>query len=276
MQYLKKWLIVFIISLTAATWAERPIGIIGALDEEIQMLDAKLTDKKLSVHLGIKFHQGKLNGRSVVILKSGMGKVNASMSAALLLDRFDPAVVIFTGIAGGIDPNLQPGDIVIGEKLIQYDYGIYNHRGFQTGPSVNPITDKPNPLFLQSAPELVILALTVAHLVPFENAGTNPNGKVSVVGGIIASGDAFIASTDKSKELRRAYQARAVEMEGAAIAQVCTQADCPFIIIRCLSDSADNMADADLVRFLKVSARNSAMLAEAMVQRLPAKNAPEK
>jgi len=252
-----------------ATAAERPLAIIGAMPEEISLLNSKLTDKQTISHLGIKFYRGLLAGRPVVLVKSGEGKVNAAMTTTLLLDRFQPAAVIFTGIAGGLAPTLHPGDLVIGKALFQHDCGDFTNAGLQTGPTKNPFTDRANELMFPSSPLLVSLAEQAVEKVKLESV--HPGTATRAMVGVIATGDSFVASAAKGAELYRKFQALAVEMEGAAVAQVCAQQGCPFVVIRSISDHADAGADVDVQRFCRVAADNSATLVEAMVRAFPAK-----
>jgi adenosylhomocysteine nucleosidase len=251
--------------------AENPpplTAIISAFDEEVRLIDGRLQDKKVSSFLGLKFSQGKLKGRNVVLARTGVGKVNAAMTVAVLLDHFHPAEVIFTGIAGGINPDLQPGDVVIGEKVVQYDFGEYGTNGFRTNPTRN-LADGKNPFFIQSDARLVTLARQAAVRTEFTAIATETKEhKVRCLTGVIASGDVFVSSPSRKNELRRQFQADAVEMEGAAIAQVCYQQRVPFIVIRSMSDNADERARIDVERFYQAAADNSAKLVMALVEML--------
>jgi len=262
------WGLLLLLSTTVVTAAEPPVAIIGALSEEIKMLDARLEGKQTVSYLGLNFFTGKLNGRQVVLVKSGMGKVNAAMTTAVLLDRFHPSMVIFTGIAGGLDPAIQPGDLVIGSRLIQHDYGTFTPQGLQPGPTENPRNEKKNPLGFSASPQLVALAQQAAAQTKLD--AVKPGVPTRAIVGVIVTGDTFVASPAKSAELRQQFQAAAVEMEGAAIAQVCFQQECPFLIIRCISDRADAGAEFDFNRFCRIAADNSARLVETMVKLLPA------
>ena len=110
-------------------------GILGAMPVEIQMLESRLQDQRTEQYLNVTFHTGTLNGRKVALAASGIGKVNAAMTATLLLDHFQPAEILFTGVAGGLNPDLAPGDIVLGEKTAQHDYGELTSAGFHPNPT---------------------------------------------------------------------------------------------------------------------------------------------
>ncbi len=243
-----------------------PIAIVGAFDEEVSLLQSKLVDKHSTTFLGLKFVRGLLNGKDVVVAATGMGKVNAAMTTTIILENFHPRALIFSGIAGGIVPTLRPGDVVIGLKLIQYDYGIINDSGFKTGPTVDPITEKDNPLFFESAPELLEIAFKAGKKAKLNALhGHNP----TVTSGIIATGDAFVASAAKCTELNQKFKAIAVEMEGAAVAQICYQQKCPFIVIRSISDNADSNAHEDIQKFYRTAAANSAELVSDIAGLMP-------
>src|SRR5437016_12474653 len=125
----------------------RVIGIIRPMTLEIATLGQELTDKTEMTVQGIRFTAGSLKDRRVVLTRSGMGKVNAAMAATLLVEQFQPTHVLFTGIAGGLNPDLRPGDVVIGAETAYHDYGEWTSEGFRVGRTVAPFTGKPNPLF---------------------------------------------------------------------------------------------------------------------------------
>lgn len=258
------------VSIIATETSTPPLtAIIGASREEIRLIERKIQDKKDHVFIGINFSQGKLNGRNVILAQTGVGKVNAAMTTAVLLDRFHPTEVIFTGIAGSINPTLQPGDVVIGEKTVQHDFGEWGMNGFRPNPTRNPVNEKTNPFFVPSDARLVGLAQkasarTEFTAIPLDNEKRKPR----CITGIIASGDAFIAAPSKKNELHKQIQADAVEMEGAAVAQICYQQGVPFIVIRSMSDNADAKANMDLKRFYQTAAGNSAQLVITLVELL--------
>lgn len=263
------------VSIIAAEIPAPPLtAIIGAFGEDIRLIENKIQDKEVHLFIGIKFSRGKLNGRNVVLAQTGVGKVNAAMTTAVLLDRFHPAEVIFTGIAGGINPGLQPGDVVIAEKIVQYDFGKWEANGFKPDTAVNPLNGKPNPCFFPSDTRLIALARKASARVEFAAIELEKEKrKPRCITGIIASGDAFIAAPSKKNELQQQFQADAVEMEGAAIAQVCYQQGVPFIVIRSMSDNADAKANLDWKRFHQTAAGNSAQLVITLVELLNTSNA---
>lgn len=263
----------------AATGDDRPqppvepvIAILGAMTVEVEMLEQELTDKKQRTVLGVQFTTGSLKDKRVVLAHSGMGKVNAAMAATLLVEEFRPTHVLFTGIAGGVNPDLRPGDVVIGAKAAFHDYGEWTPDGFRVGRTVDPFTDKTNPLYFPADPGLLGTAEAVAADIKLVAVKPGPGVKVPrVVTGVIVTGDAFVASPAKKESLRKEFKADATEMEGAAVAQVCWQRRVPCLILRCLSDDAGESAPEDERHFEKTAAQNSALLVRGVVGRLGAK-----
>ena len=254
----------------AAPAAPAPVtAILGAMPVETALLERTLTGRSERRIQGVRFVTGALYGRRVVLAESGIGKVNAAMTTTLLIDHFKPAAVLFTGIAGGINPDLAPGDLVIGQKTVQHDFGAVVPEGFRTGPTPNPFRRRDNPLYFQAPARLLTAAEGAARDVKLARLGTGIDARMPrITRGIIATGDVFVASSSRKTELRKNFQADAVEMEGAAVAQVCWQLNVPCLVIRSLSDAADDHASRDLEQFINVAARNSAMLTTEIVKRL--------
>ena len=125
-------------SLAAEATREPVTAILGAMPVEVQLLEAQLQGKQSQQLLGVTVYTGTLNGRKVVLAASGVGKVNAAMTATLLLDHFQPTEVLLTGVAGGINPELGPGDIVLGEKTAQHDFGVVTVQGYKPGATKDP------------------------------------------------------------------------------------------------------------------------------------------
>jgi len=244
-------------------------GILGAMGSETAPIAKELADRQTRRLLGVTFICGRLRGRRVVLAKTGVGKVNAAMVTTLLLDHFRPAEVVFTGIAGGVNPQLQPCDVVIGRKLVQHDLGNYTANGLKARGVRSPVDGSRNPVFLESAKRLVEAAGQVAKGVSFDPIKT-PEGqrRPQVTTGVIATGDVFVASGQKRASLRKRLGADAVEMEGAAVAQICHQQRLPFLVIRGLSDKADENVHRDIRRFMQIAAGNAAKLTAAVVGRL--------
>lgn len=248
------------------------IAILGAMTVEVEALEQQLTDRKERTVRGIRFVTGGLRGRAVVLAHSGMGEVNAARAAILLVEQFQPAHVLFTGIAGGVNPDLGPGDIVIASRTAYYDYGELTPKGFRPLPTVNPLTGKPNPLFFPADAGLLAGAEKAAADLKLARVKTSKGERIPrVVTGVIVTGNMFVASPTKSAELRKDFEADATEMEGAAVAQICCQQRVPCLVLRSLSDDAGSQAEVDFRLFERTAAQNSALLVTNIVARLESK-----
>lgn len=246
-----------------------PIALLGALDAEVQPVLAALTDREAVNILGIACVAGKLAGRPAVVAATGVGKVNAALTTALIVERFSPAAVIFTGVAGALDPGLQPGDVVIGETHVQHDLVNHTEQGAVLRSVRNPRTGAPNPIRLEASASLLALARQAAPGVPLERAEAGAGARAPRVSwGTIVTGDSFVGSRAKKAALRDDFGAVAVEMEGAAVAQVCHQLGVPFLVVRGLSDRAGSDARTEAQRNLGVAARNAAETALAVARLL--------
>ncbi len=249
-----------------------PIAILGALPSEIRMLSGSIHGRSIMVADGLQVYGGYLEGHRVVLAMCGEGKVNAAMATTVLKDFCHPSMLIFTGIAGGVNPRLHPGDIVIGAKTFQHDFGYLTNAGLRNDPTKNPFTGANNPFFFQASPVLLRAAERAMHIVHLKTiiaGGVARTPAIQV--GVIATGDQFIASSNKVAQLRSKFHADAVEMEGAAVAQVCHAQNIPCLIIRSLSDSANETAKQDIARFYQVAANNSATFVKAILRSLSAK-----
>lgn len=261
--------LMLIASAAAQEATSQTTAILGAFGEEVALIESQLADKREHKIQGITFVTGKLNGRSVVVASSGVGKVNAAITTTLLIEHFKPAEVIFTGIAGGINTELLPADIVIAERTAQHDFGALTSEGFERRGALSPIDSQRNPVFFPADPRLLTTAEQAAKQVEFEMVETDSSPrKPRVIKGVIVTGDAFISSAEKKAELKKALGADAVEMEGAAVAQVCFQQKIACLIIRSMSDLADANARRDYEKFYRLAARNSARLVTAIVGQL--------
>ncbi len=244
-------------------------AIIGAVDKEVVLLEKHLTEKSIHKIQGLTFVLGKLRGRNVVLSKTGVGKVNAAMTVTLLIAYFKPEEVVFTGIAGAINPKLKLGDIVIANQTAQYDFGTLLPTGIQNWGMNNPINDKPNPVFYKADSVLLLSADVAIAQIKLTKIKVGKVLKLpTIIHGTVVTGDMFIASSAKNKELREKYKADAVEMEGGAVAQVCWQNNVPCLIIRSLSDAADEKAKEHYDYFIDIAAQNSATLVMALVEDL--------
>jgi adenosylhomocysteine nucleosidase len=226
-----------------------------------------LTDARVQEIEGIAFMSGRLGDRPVVVAWTGVGKVNAAMTTTLLIEHFQPTRVIFTGIAGAIDPNLEPGDIVIAKRTAHHDMGTLWPEGMEHGGVKSRITGEDNPVFFPADPNLLTAADCAARKAVFDpislQSGRRPP---KILTGTIVTGDAFVASKDKGKELQEKLGADAVEMEGAAVAQVCYQRGIGCLVIRSMSDKADESAVMDKQIFYALAAKNSVSLVAGIIQ----------
>lgn len=226
------------------------IGIIGAMDEEIEILLKNIELIKKDKKASMEFNLGKLWGKDVVVVRSGIGKVNAAVCTQILIDNYKVDKIINVGVAGGIGKEIMPGDVVIGDSLIQHDVdtSIFGDKLGQI-PRLGTYDFK-------SDSDLVRLAKKVCE---------NYTEYKSFIGRIV-SGDQFIASVEKIRWLNEKFNAIACEMEGASIAQVCYLNSIPFVIIRSISDNANNGAHIDYERFVPIGVKNSTNILKGMLQ----------
>ena len=234
--------------------SELKIGLIGAMDQEIDRLKASIDKVTVEVIAGFEFYSGQIGGVDVVLLKSGIGKVNAAIGTSLLIDRYAPTCIINTGSAGGFDPELQVGDLVISDEVRHHDVDLTVF-GYEMGQCARmPAAYASDPLMIELAEAQI--------------------GKIAAVNtkrGLIATGDTFMSDPVRVDEVRKHFpQMKAVEMEAAAIAQTCYRFDLPFVIIRSLSDIAGQNSDVSFEAFLETASENSAQLVLSLVAALAA------
>ena len=218
------------------------LAIVGAMHEEIAALRPCLADVRTERRAGRDFHLGRLDGHDVILVRCGIGKVAAATTAAVLLDAFDAHALLFTGVAGGLGDGVRVGDIVVATALLQHDMNA-------------------EPLFPRWEVPLTGLArfdadaAWTARLVQagrtLAAAGTHA-AAATIHQGLVISGDRFVATHAESDQLRAWLpDALAVEMEGAAVAQVCRDFARPFGVVRTISDRADDAAHGDFQRFVR-------------------------
>lgn len=251
----------------AQRYKPRPVtALLGAFGAEVVLVKQALKKPKDVVVDGITFTTGRIGKQRVVIAETGIGKVNAAMTTALMLDHFRPRRVLFTGIAGGVNPDLQPGDIVIARQTAHHDYQTISMTRQPTKQTYS-LSGKFNPAFFPADSVMLLRAQTVARSIAFEPIPVTKRPP-TVLTGIVVTGDQFISSAQKVIQLRQDFNADATEMEGAAVAQVCYQMQVPHLVIRSLSDRADDNARSDMMTFYQIAARNSAKVVIAIVQAL--------
>lgn len=210
------------------------IGIIGAMEEEVSRLTATMENVQVISKASMNFYKGKLSGKDAVVVRSGIGKVNAGICTQILADLFQVNLVINTGIAGSLDSALDIGDIVLSTDALQHDVDA---RAFGYEPGVIPRMQ--TSVFPADA-GLAGLAKTACEKV---------NPEIHVFTGRVVSGDQFIADQAKKDYLLQQFHPMCTEMEGAAIAQAAYLNNIPYLIIRAISDKADNSAHIDYPAF---------------------------
>ena len=247
--------------------ANRLLGVISAMPEELTHLADESGGR--SVVGGLAYLQGQIAGREAVFVECGMGKVNAGIAAALMLDRFACEALMFCGVAGGLDPALGVGDVVVGTRNIQYDYGAEQEAGFRTyQPGKPPLPGFDDTHGYDVPPDLVKRLKRAADGVAFERLPAKVDAaqrlpRVSF--GPIATGDCFVNSERTRQRLHGTYRAQACEMEGGAVAQVAERfGNLPLVNVRCLSDLAGAESHLDFGIFLPIAARNASLVAHKL------------
>jgi adenosylhomocysteine nucleosidase len=220
------------------------IAIIGAMEEEVQILREQITNRETITIANSEFTLGQLEGKEVVLLKSGIGKVNAAIGTTILLEKFNPDLIINTGSAGGYDPDLNVGDLVISSEVRHHDVDVTAF-GYEYGqvPGL--------PAAFVGDEKFADLTVDVARKVLEQQ----------VKKGLIVTGDSFMNDPVRVEFVRGKFENLiAVEMEAASIAQVCHQFDKPFVVIRSLSDIAGKESDVSFEAFIHTAAQHSTKL----------------
>ncbi len=217
------------------------LGIIGAMEQEIETLLGHLENKTAVTHAGTAFYAGTLQGVEAVVVQCGIGKVNAALCVQMLCDLYGITHVVNTGIAGSLNPELDIGDLVISVDAMYHDVDVGNF-GYAPGQMAGM------PVSFVADTHLADLAFAAAEAV---NPGHTRRGR-------IASGDQFVCSQSQKDRITQITGAYCTEMEGAAIAQAAYRNGIPFVIIRAISDKADNSADMDYPTFERIAAHRCA------------------
>lgn len=226
------------------------LGIIGAMDVEVQTLKAKMENLTVTEKAGTEFYEGMLENTAVVLVQCGIGKVNAAICTQILCDCFAVTHIVNTGIAGSLCAEQDIGDMVVSSDVWHHDFDCY-HFGY-------PMCKIPGmPQGFPADEQLVQLAVKAA-----EETGS----KVRV--GRVASGDQFIADPVLKERVIERTQALCTEMEGAAIAQTAYRNGIPFVILRCISDKADNSVEMDYPSFEAIAAHRCAQVAKNLAKTL--------
>lgn len=216
-------------------------GIIGAMDEEVALLKEVMENKKEVEIANSLFIEGTIDNKAVVLVKSGIGKVNAAMTTTILMEAYKPSYVINTGSAGGFSNKLSVGDLVISSDVVHHDVDVTAF-DYVYGQVPNmPATFKADVEMIEKV-ESILNSLAIQSEI-----------------GLVATGDSFMSDSKQVDFVRKTFpNMLAAEMEGAAIAQVCYQYDVPFVIIRALSDIAGQEAPMSFQEFLQTAAENAA------------------
>lgn len=225
-------------------------GIIGAMELEVETLKSKMTVSQVVTKANMEFFEGSLNGAQVVIVRSGVGKVNAALCVQILADIFHVTHIINTGVAGSLNAKLDIGDILISKDAVHHDVDVTIF-GYQLG----------------EVPQLGIREFPAdEHLIQLAKTSCERvNTDCHAVTGRVVSGDQFISSKEVKEKLITNFQGDCAEMEGASIAHGAHLNQIPFVIIRAISDKADDSAEMDYPTFEKAAALHSAALVEDMV-----------
>ena len=229
------------------------LGIIGAMDEEVAKIKEEMTQVQVTRTAGMDFYVGKLCGQDAVVVRSGIGKVNAGMCTQILADRFQADAVINTGIAGSLKNEINIGDIVISTDTVHHDMDAVSF-GYPKGqiPRVDTFAFKADE-------KLCALALSCNEKV---------NSDIQAFQGRVVSGDQFISDKEKKKWLAEEFGASCTEMEGGAIAQAAYLNGIPYLVIRAISDKADDSAGMDYAEFEAQAIRHSVNLILEMAKQM--------
>lgn len=230
----------------------KPIAIVSALHDELSKVLELMPDEHKQRRAGREFWLGHLHGQAVVVVLSGIGKVAAATTATLLIERFGVGEIVFTGVAGALGPSVQVGDIVVADRFIQHDmdasplFPRYDIPGY--GTATLPADEK---LTQQLTAACHQLLTHLPHKLENDLLTTFKLHSPRLHQGLIISGDRFVSTASESLQLQQDLpEALAVEMEGAAFAQVCHDYGVPFAAVRTMSDRADDDATVDFTRFL--------------------------
>lgn len=228
------------------------IAVIGAMEEEVELLRNALENSEVTTIANSEYTTGTYKDKEVVLLKSGIGKVNAAMSTTVLLYEFKPDIVINTGSAGGYDPTLEVGAVVISDEVRHHDVDvtIFNYE-------------------MGQVPQMPAAFKADKRLINLAEEAVSEIGEHQYGVGLICSGDSFMNDPERVAKVREYFpQMKAVEMEAAAVAQVCYQFKTPFVVIRALSDIAGKESNISFDEFLPVAAKHSTEIVLKTIEKL--------
>ncbi|BAH17955.1 5'-methylthioadenosine/S-adenosylhomocysteine nucleosidase homolog [Macrococcoides caseolyticum JCSC5402] len=232
-------------------WRKIMIGIIGAMEEEVAILKSEIQNLTTEKIAHVEIYRGILYGKDVVLMQSGIGKVNASICTTLLIANFKPDYIINTGSAGGLGSGLKVGDILVSTDVLHHDVDATAFGYAQGQVPMMPETYKADDMLID------------------KTKGAISKHNYTAQTGLIVSGDSFIGSAEmKASILEKFPHAMAVEMEAAAVAQTCYQFNTPFIITRAVSDLANGEAEMSFEQFLKVACVSSSNIVKSLLETL--------
>lgn len=231
----------------------RKIGIIGAMEVEVEKLKKDMTVDSISTKAQMEFCEGTLNGMPVVVVRSGVCKVNAALCTQILVDTYKVDAVINTGIAGSLNAEINIGDIVISTDVVYHDVSAVEF-GYPLG----------------QIPQMKVFSFAADEPLArkAQEVCNRVNPEIRVFRGRVCSGDQFVSSTETKKKITENFHGFCAEMEGAGIAQAAYLNNVPFIIVRAISDKADNSAYLDYAVFEKQAVEHSVKLIEGLMQEL--------
>ncbi|MHA2938516.1 5'-methylthioadenosine/S-adenosylhomocysteine nucleosidase [Vibrio sp. RC27] len=228
------------------------IGIIGAMEQEVAILKSAMENLSETTKAGANYFSGQIDGVDVVLLQSGIGKVSAALGTTLLIDNYQPDVIINTGSAGGFASSLTMGDVVISSEVRHHDADVTAF-GYEIGQMAG------QPAAFMADEKLISVAEQAVKQTEDRHA----------VKGLICTGDVFVCTPDKQAFIRQNFpNAIAVEMEASAIAQTCHQFNVPFVVVRAISDVADKESPMSFDEFLPLAAQSSSEMVLKMISLL--------
>jgi adenosylhomocysteine nucleosidase len=231
----------------------KKIGLIGAMEEEVNKLKDQMEDVKINSIASMDFYEGRLEGSPLIVVRSGIGKVNAAICTQILVDRYGVDLVINTGIAGSLRNEIDIADIVLSTDALQHDMDATGF-GYEMG-----VIPRMKQSIFQADKNLIELAKSVCReVLPLLGVHT----------GRIVSGDQFVSDSDKKEWLIKTFDGYCTEMEGAAIAQAAYLNNIPFLIIRAISDKADNSAQMAYSEFEAIAIENTVLLLTGLIKKI--------
>lgn len=231
------------------------LAVIGAMDEEVALLRAEMKVAEAETHAGILVTKGEFKGTEIVLAQCGIGKVNAAICTQMLINLYNPDALVFSGVAGGLLPNMQVGDLIIASHLIQFDIDL---TAFGRRHGELPDSNR----MIQSDPALIEKTADA-----FDDAFPGGDGPSLMIGTVV-SGDRFVEDSKTLRWLQREFGALATEMEGAAVGYTCQLNEVPFVVTRGLSDTANESAPDDFKSNLHTVCQHSFRLMERLIPAL--------